>query len=75
MEYDNLSQMLMKIYGPILILMSPIGLAMVVYLGMKAQGTPEELSIYHWTLGLSTCLGGVLVGIYLCRKEYGWFKR
>lgn len=74
-DVNSAAIILQKIFGIILIILCPFMLLAIIVGGMKARGTPEELSLGNWLLGISFALMGLLAGLYICRNQFGWFKR
>lgn len=73
MDLTDLSRIVSKICGPFLIVMSP---AFIFLLGLDPWGADgQPASIKEWIFILLVGLGGLAVGIYMCRKEFGWFQK
>ena len=71
MNTVELSRLVSKICGPFLVVMSPIFL---VLLGLDPLGKESQsATLKEWIFILTVGLGGLILGIYMCRKEYGWF--
>jgi len=75
MNIDDAAILLQKIFGVALLILCPIVLITVVIGGFRAMGTVEALNIREWIFGLAFACGGIFLGIYICRKEFGWFTR
>lgn len=73
MDLMDLSRIVSKICGPFLIVMSPI---FILLLGLDPWGTDgQSASIKEWIFILLIGLCGLAVGIYMCKKEFGWFQK
>ncbi|PIS10667.1 MAG: hypothetical protein COT73_08035 [Bdellovibrio sp. CG10_big_fil_rev_8_21_14_0_10_47_8] len=75
MDAEEAAILMQKAFGVISLVMFPIILAIVIYSGIKGFGTQEELTAREWVLGLAFSTSGIAFGVWVCRKEFGWFKR
>jgi hypothetical protein len=75
MDLENAAILLQKLFGVALLILCPIVLIAVIIGGFRAIGTADALNIREWIFGLTFASGGIFLGIYICRKEFGWFIR
>jgi len=75
MDIENAAILLQKIFGVVLLIICPIVFIAVVIGGLRAMGTKEALNVQEWIFGLAFASSGIFLGIYICRKEFGWFTR
>lgn len=74
MEIEDLERLIKKVFGPILIIISPIAIvifarAVIFKTAVDTPSTKDIIIIF------SFCFAGLFLGIYMCWKEYGWFKK
>lgn len=74
MGTEELSRIISKVCGPILIVIAPISLlvfghALIMKTSVDVPTVRDIAIIFSFTIA------GLALGIYMCRKEYGWFKR
>ena len=72
-DVERAAATLVKVYGLVLLILGPITLATVLFHGFKLLGTEDALTKGQWIFGLSFGLCVLSVGIYLCKRELGWF--
>ncbi len=72
-ELERATAILNKLFGVVLIVMGPLTIGTVIFHGFKVMHTVEKLSLSQWVFGCFFGLGLWILGIYLCRREFGWF--
>jgi hypothetical protein len=72
-DYDQAIRIHKIILGPLALVLSPIFFAMIVIGGIKAYGTPGQLSVMEWVFAVAICALGIFLGYRACRSGLGWF--
>jgi hypothetical protein len=75
MDLDQVLSLYGKILGIVLIVLCPIGDFIFIfgYLNKYGFHQSDELRALLQLLGIS--IVGIIVGVFFCRREFGWFKR
>lgn len=72
-DAERAAIVLIKVFAVVLLVLGPLTFVTVIVHGLKAMHTVNELTHKQWAFGLSFGLGISYLGIYLCRREFGWF--
>lgn len=74
MDIEDLEKFVNKVFGPLILLLVPIGFFIFMYDTFFKIGN-DKLSTKDSIFFILFCMLSLYIGFYMCRKEYGWFKK
>ncbi len=75
MTPEDRATILIRIFGPLCLILSPIWLILMIPAGLHAMHTRHPLSAGQWIFMLFLGIGGVICGLYCMITQYGWFQK